>query len=431
MSNRLLNKLITGLFLFFLISPFIGRLMGINSRTDNTEYRRLLKAPIIKDAPFSLLPKNLTDYFNDDFGFRNIFIKIYGTIKLNIFNTHPLYSIILGKQGWIFMNPVVFPTIHKWHLYADFTDDQLISIANYLQSENDWLSNRGIKYIVVIVPNKEDVYSEMYPFPNYIVTKPILEHFLSYMKQNTSVEILDLRNSLIQAKSVYPVYYHTDTHWTNWGAYIAYQEIGKILSRNNQDFHLFNSNEFDITPEVYQHWVGDMMRTSAVWKDKVPDVGVKLKLKPDLVDKYQKLDSIFVYGDSFAESQHFADRDDFLEEFPELKDRLDLIFAHPTDSKALRIKAQIDDLIPVIEKNISDPHLAKRVERYLINFRLLDDESIGINYFLNFNFSNIHFEQRQHPLEKEAIENKHPQAVIREVIQQVLYSTFETLVPLK
>lgn len=427
MSKQLFNKFTITIFLCLILSSFIGRILGVNSQTDNTEYRRLLTKPVLKDAPLSAFPKNFTEYFNDDFGLRNIFIKMYGDIKLNIFNTHPLYSNLLGKKGWVFMNPVVFPSVDGWHLHADFTDDELNHIAKYLQAENDWLKKQGALYIVVIVPYKEDVYPENYPYPNYIVTKPLLDHFIAHMQRATDLNILDLRQSLMQAKLIYPVYYHTDSHWNQWGAYVGYQQISNVASIHIPGFHLYTSSEFDITPQYYQRWVGDLMRTSATWKEQVPDVGVKLRPKPNVFGKYSKLDQIYVYGDSFAQTQHFADRKDFLEHFPELKNKLNLIFASPTDSSQLRIKLPIDQLIPVIENSFSDKKLAKRLERYLVNFRLQDDELLGLNYFLQLNFEQIHFRQRQEPLEKELIARDHPQLVIREIIEQTLYSTFDEL----
>ena len=427
MTSKLFNQLAITIFFIFLIAPTVGRIFGINSRTDNTEYRRLLTAPVIKDTPLYRIPKNITDYFNDDFGLRNIFIKFYGSIKLNIFNTHPTWGAILGKKGWIFMNPVVFPTVDKWHLHADFTEDELSQIARYLENEYDWLKERGIPYIVVIVPYKEHIYPEYYPYPDNIVSKPQLVHFLKFTQTHTKLQILDLRDPLIRAKSIYPVYYHTDSHWNQWGAYVGYQEIGKVLTRQNPYFHTFQPDEFNITPQYYQHWVGDLVRTSAIWKDQVPDVNVKLQLKPEYANKYPKLRTAFVYGDSFAKTQHFASKEDFLNNFPQLKDRLDLIFTSPFDGPELKIKLPIDDLIPELKKAIPDKNLVKRVERYIVNFRLQDDELLGINYFLNLNFKMIHFEQTQHPLEKELIEKERPQVVVREVIEQVLYSSFDEL----
>lgn len=427
MPHRLFYILTICLFFIVILFPLFGQVIGINSQTDNTEYRKLSKTPFPEDAPLISIPKNINEYFNDNFGFRNTFIKIYGYIKLNIFNTHPLNSVNLGKNGWIFMNPMVFPTPETWYKTADFTKEQLQEITDFLEAERRWLNERGIIYIVEIVPYKEHVYSNEYLYPNHIVSKPLLEHFITAIKQNTKVNLVDLRQPLIQAKLDYPVYYHTDSHWNQWGAFIGYQEIGKIITKEYPNFHLFIPTDFEIKPEYYHNWTGDLMRTSAIWKNRVPEVGVKLNLKSVLLDKYPKLETIFVYGDSFADSQHYASKEDFLEQFPQLKDKLDLIFIEMPDGKSLKIKSQIDELIPVIQQNISDQDLVKKVIRYLINFRLLDDETIGINYFLNLNFKNIHFEQRQTPIEKELIEKEQPQVVVREIIEQVLYSTFDEL----
>jgi len=52
-----------------------------------------------------------------------------------------------------------------------------------------------------------------------------LDQLISYLNENSDVEILDLRPSLIQAKDQGRLYERTGTHWNGHGAYIAYREI--------------------------------------------------------------------------------------------------------------------------------------------------------------------------------------------------------------
>jgi alginate O-acetyltransferase complex protein AlgJ len=56
-----------------------------------------------------------------------------------------------------------------------------------------------------------------------------------------------LRAPLIAAKSEYLVYYPTDTHWTGYGAYIAYREIIQHLQPGFQNMVPYGWDEVTIT----------------------------------------------------------------------------------------------------------------------------------------------------------------------------------------
>jgi len=48
---------------------------------------------------------------------------------------------------------------------------------------------------------------------------------LEYLKTHSRIETVDLRPALRKAKSIEKVYYQTDTHWNDFGGYIAVREI--------------------------------------------------------------------------------------------------------------------------------------------------------------------------------------------------------------
>jgi hypothetical protein len=55
------------------------------------------------------------------------------------------------------------------------------------------------------------------------------------MKAHSTVEVLDLRPALLQAKQTARTYLITDTHWNLYGAFIGYQEMIKALRRQLPD----------------------------------------------------------------------------------------------------------------------------------------------------------------------------------------------------
>ena len=57
-----------------------------------------------------------------------------------------------------------------------------------------------------------------------------LDQFFAYMRTNSTVPVLDLRDVVLDAKPINPTYLKTDTHWNYFGGFIAYQELIRFLA---------------------------------------------------------------------------------------------------------------------------------------------------------------------------------------------------------
>jgi hypothetical protein len=58
-----------------------------------------------------------------------------------------------------------------------------------------------------------------------------LDQFMAYLTSHSTLEILDLRSVLQQAKKVGGTYHMTDSHWNQYGAFIASNEVIQRLSK--------------------------------------------------------------------------------------------------------------------------------------------------------------------------------------------------------
>jgi len=56
-----------------------------------------------------------------------------------------------------------------------------------------------------------------------------LDQFYTYMRAHSTVEVVDLRPALFDARRIAPTYFKTDTHWNAFGGFVAGQEIVKKL----------------------------------------------------------------------------------------------------------------------------------------------------------------------------------------------------------
>ncbi|MGW8195192.1 MAG: alginate O-acetyltransferase AlgX-related protein, partial [Desulforhopalus sp.] len=102
-----------------------------------------------------------------------------------------------------------------------------------LLDREEWLADRGIRYLLIPPPNKIMIYPEF--LPDRIrkrAGKTNLEQFLEYLAEPPIFRsVIDLRPPLLAAKKEHQVYFKGDTHWNLEGAYVGYVAIMNAIRR--------------------------------------------------------------------------------------------------------------------------------------------------------------------------------------------------------
>ncbi len=224
------NSIISYLFLLSICMPGILMTVQTGKTISQIEKRNLARFPDLTwDYPsIKSFPEKFELYIKDHFGFRDWLIYTNNRIKYRWLQKSPNPQVAIGKDGWLFYQTDTFGI----SLSDDFrgliklSELQLEGMKRNLETKRDWLAKRGIHYIYIAVPNKQTVYPEYFPEHfKVVVRKTQLDQFLEYMKQNSDLQILDLRAVLINEKNQDRIYYKTDSHWNDRGAFIAYQRI--------------------------------------------------------------------------------------------------------------------------------------------------------------------------------------------------------------
>ena len=137
--------------------------------------------------------------------------------------------VILGKDGWMFYTGD--RAMEQYLGLRPFSQDQLREFATILNGRKEFLEKRNIRYLFVVAPSKESIYPEFLPVVSGTRSATPLDQLIAYLRENSSVEVLDLREELRAARRVRQVYQKTDTHWNDFGAYIAHRTITRELSK--------------------------------------------------------------------------------------------------------------------------------------------------------------------------------------------------------
>jgi len=191
-------------------------------------------------------PRLYQSYFNDHFGFRNALVRINFLLKYKLLNVSPSSQVVIGKEGWFFYKGD--GSIEDYRGITHFDEDVLNKWARSYEMKRQWLEKQGIKYLLVLPPNKESIYSEYLPrHINKVRVKTGLDDLVDRLKKDKVVDLVDLRPALLKEKHNNLLYHKTDTHWNNYGAFVAYREIMKPVSEWYPQIHPFELTDFVVS----------------------------------------------------------------------------------------------------------------------------------------------------------------------------------------
>ena len=219
------------IFLCFLIMPNIIYKIFYN-KFDHTNYENRVFAskPKFEFNKIQNYPKLYETYFNDYIPFRNELVQIKNLIDIFIFNNIINNRVLLGKDNWLFFKD---GNLMEKYIGLDseyFTDEELIVAKNNLLHFRDELKKRNIDFIFMVCSDKQFIYHEY--MPEYVKRKRNIspaDEFIMYITNNTDLEIIYTKDSLLKYKKDHQLYYKYDTHWNYSGAYVGYTEINKKL----------------------------------------------------------------------------------------------------------------------------------------------------------------------------------------------------------
>ena len=195
---------------------------------------------------FNVLQRGFLD---KTYGFRKQLVRWQNMLDIYVLHSSTQYqSVVAGQGQWLFLaqeNPEL-NVVEDYRGSRLFTPEDLAWWVNVYRERQDRLAAQGIRYLIVLAPNKETIYPEFLP-PQYNRVSPINRtDQLVHALETAGVAILDLRPALFAAKQGGLLYYRTDTHWTTSGAFVGYSEIMHRLARMPWDFAPTIRGDYDI-----------------------------------------------------------------------------------------------------------------------------------------------------------------------------------------
>lgn len=114
------------------------------------------------------------------------------------------------------------------------TDSQKEKVESNVKKNVQWLQSNmeGAELIYLVIPNPMTVYPETVP-SNYVqlTSENRTQQFIK-AAENGGAKIIDLTEKFIEHKSdTLKIFHKTDSHWTEYGAWLAYTELMNYISQ--------------------------------------------------------------------------------------------------------------------------------------------------------------------------------------------------------
>jgi alginate O-acetyltransferase complex protein AlgJ len=211
-------------FMACLVSPLVYGGIGGPEIFQNTANRDLAAWPTVRNVSDALaVPERLTDYYADRFGLRDVMLHWWQVLLVKGLSISSEATVVVGKDGW-------------YYYTDDFVNDRFVGIAKRPTEQVDrayatlketiaQVREAGAKCYLVIAPDKESIYPEYLPGTVGGLDTGVQIRQLLDFSSEPEIEPIDVFRPLLAKRNVAPLYYRTDSHWNNWGAFVAYEAI--------------------------------------------------------------------------------------------------------------------------------------------------------------------------------------------------------------
>lgn len=233
--------------LIFIICFFVILLLPVTHLSDKEydlrEKRKLAAYPELLsngyfNGNYGLFVEN---WFNDRFTGRDILLKLYSDLR-NFINKHPRnYGTYLGKNETLFRKDEFEPR----KLSTTEISDIIANVSRF----KTFCRNNNIACYIEIVPRRNKFFKGKgnKKIQDEIDTEYILAQ---QIKEKANFDIIYPLADMQIGDRYDLVYFKTDHHWSEWGAYIGYKALMNRIKQDFPNIYTVKETDFNI---FYDH----------------------------------------------------------------------------------------------------------------------------------------------------------------------------------
>lgn len=138
---------------------------------------------------------------------------------------------LVGRDDWIFLGNSFFRDYDQALGIFDPGEKHIDDMADWVAGMDLYFRRRNKTFIFVVAPAKWSIYSDKIP-PRTVAGQGRIPSVFDRLLQRLAPRpegLIDLRPALRKARKAAATYSPLNSHWTDFGAYIAWNEISKHL----------------------------------------------------------------------------------------------------------------------------------------------------------------------------------------------------------
>lgn len=177
---------------------------------------------------------NKEKYINEQFGFRNFFVRFRNQIYFSLLKVPTANGVIIGKDDFLYEEKYI----------ASYTGVDFIGVSavrkniEKIKFVSDTLKKLHIDLILILAPGKASYYPEYIPDSYFINSDTINTNYkwVAKMAQETGLNYIDYNALFMKKKgsTKYPLFPKTGIHWSFYGAYYACDSLIKYIENIKQ-----------------------------------------------------------------------------------------------------------------------------------------------------------------------------------------------------
>ncbi len=267
-------RLFIAIFFLLTVLPFAQMVTRAIPGDAINENRNLAKRPDLSKG-IEHFPRLANEWFNDHFGLRALLIKFKTQIDFSVFGTSD--KVVVGRNGWLFYRAVISkeePLVER--LLSQGLEDRIV---NGVRNFTDALQAAGIRSVFTINMMSDRFYGDQ--LPSWVAPRPQrprIDHLVDRLRALPNVTFVDSTAILRETMKSRQVFFKTDFHWNDPGAFpVAKDIVDKISSAEGLQASLW-SHKLETTTETFSGGIATFMPLFSSPSEQA------LKVKPNFKD---------------------------------------------------------------------------------------------------------------------------------------------------
>lgn len=168
-------------------------------------------------------------------------VTLYNTALYAIGASGNPSNAVVGADGWVFLGNLHSENFNQATRRRILTRGEVRNWCDNLSYQSKFAERRGIPYLFVIAPAKWSIYPDKLPSWAQSRAAGVPSNFdlLLTEAKLRNLPLLDIRSELRQARAIADTYSPLNSHWSDFGAWVGWQAIGREIRRRLSDIELF------------------------------------------------------------------------------------------------------------------------------------------------------------------------------------------------